>query len=43
MADTSKTTKQRRRLAGGGRKPLSSELENRVLEWIHNMRARRQR
>jgi len=33
----------RKRLHGGGRKPLSTELEDRVIEWIHDMRARGQR
>ena len=32
-----------KRLHSGGRKPLSTELEDRVLEWIHDMRARGQR
>ena len=31
----------RKRLNGGGRKPLSTEFEERVLEWIHDMRATR--
>ena len=32
----------RKRLHRGGRKPPSTELEDRVLEWIHDMRARGQ-
>ena len=33
----------RKRLHSGGRKPLSTVLEDRVLEWIHDMRARGKR
>ena len=32
--------KQRSRLSGGGRKPLSAKLEELLLEWIENRRAR---
>ena len=32
--------KQRSRLSGGGRKPLSEKLEELMLEWIENRRAR---
>ena len=32
--------KQRSRLSGGGRKPLSAKLEELMLEWIENRRAR---
>ena len=35
--------KQRSRLSGGGRKPLSAKLEELLLEWIENRRARRLR
>ena len=31
--------KKRQRLDGGGRKPLSVELEELLLEWIYNRRA----
>ena len=32
--------KERKRLAGGGRKPLSEELERKVLEWILDRRSK---
>ena len=32
--------KQRSRLSGGGRKPFSAKLEELLLEWIENRRAR---
>ena len=32
--------KQRSRLSGGGRKPLSAKLKELLLEWIENRRAR---
>ena len=42
-AELETSANPRKRLHGGGRKPLSTELEDRVLEWIHDMRARGQR
>lgn len=35
----SKGGKQKNRLTGGGRKPLSTGLEELLLEWIYNRRA----
>ena len=35
-----KKGKQRSRLSGGGRKPLSTRLEEVLLEWIENRRGR---
>jgi len=35
--------KQQSRLSGGGRKPLSAKLEELLLEWFENRRARRVR
>jgi len=35
-----KNGKQRSRLSGGGRKPLSTKLEEVLLEWIENRRSR---
>ena len=42
-AELETSANPRKRLHSGGRKPLSTELEDRVLEWIHDMRARGQR
>lgn len=42
-AELETSANSRKRLQGGGRKPLSTELEDRVREWIHDMRARGQR
>ena len=42
-AELETSANPRKRLHGSGRKPLSTELEDRVLEWIHDMRARGQR
>ena len=33
-----KSGKQRKKLTGGGRKPLSTQLEERLLDWISNRR-----
>ena len=41
-AEFENATNPRKRLHGGGRKPLSTALEERVLEWIHDMRAQGQ-
>ena len=41
--ETAAQANQRKRLHGGGRKRLSTGLEERVLQWIHDMKARGQR